>query len=395
MPPDNRSSGREGRALLGYVRLSPTASIVIVVTDPRLPAFADGCVTNIVPYLLAHSRETAELPAKIGDASQSVLFVLDGLGWDQLQDRLHLAPTLASMDGGKITTVAPSTTAAALTSITTTLSPAEHGVVGYRMRVDGSVLNTLRWWDDDNGDARRRMPPDLIQGYEPFRGEDVPVVTKSEFNRTGFTQVHLRGGRLRGYRTPAVLISRTAQLLRDGEPFVYTYWDGVDKVSHEFGFGAEFDAEIAFADRMVADLIAAVPSGTQVVITADHGQVDCRNGLVEMSSEVHSLTTGLSGEGRFRWLHTDPSKVDALAQLCDDLYGHQAWVRTIDQILDEKWFGPSMTPQIQDRLGQVALCPFEPIAYSDPADTGPFQLVGRHGSLTDDEMLVPLLVAHV
>lgn len=368
-------------------------SILSSVTNPRLPAFGEGCVTDLVPYLLASGRGTATLPTQIGTAPQSVLFVLDGLGWDQLQDRLHLAPTLAAMTGGSITTVAPSTTAAALTSITTTLSPGEHGLIGYRMRIDGSVLNALRWADDNIGDARQTTPPELVQPYEPFQGEAVPVVTKSDFNRSGFTRAHLRGGRLTGYRTPAVLVARSAQLLRDGEKFVYTYWDGVDKVSHEFGFGDEFDAEVRFADRLVADLLAAVPSGTQVVVTADHGQVDCRDGLIELSDEVGKIATGLSGEGRFRWLHVDKEKIDELVAVCNQQYGHQAWVRTIEQILDEHWFGPSVNPEVVDRLGQVALCPFEPIAYADPADSGPFELVGRHGSLTDAEMLVPLLTA--
>ena len=43
-------------------------------------------------------------------------------------------------------------------------------------------------------------------------------------------------------------------------------------------------------------------------------------------------------------------------------------------------------------LGDVALVAREPVAFDDPADTGPFQLVSRHGSLTSAEMLVPLLV---
>jgi hypothetical protein len=33
------------------------------------------------------------------------------------------------------------------------------------------------------------------------------------------------------------------------------------------------------------------------------------------------------------------------------------------------------------------------IAFVDPADTGPFKLIARHGSLTAAEMLVPLLAA--
>ena len=44
-----------------------------------------------------------------------------------------------------------------------------------------------------------------------------------------------------------------------------------------------------------------------------------------------------------------------------------------------------------DRLGDVALLPFEPIAFMDPADTGENRLASRHGSLTTDEMLVPLV----
>ena len=47
------------------------------------------------------------------------------------------------MEGGAITTVAPSTTATALTSIATGLAPAQHGIVGYRMLVDDDVLNVL------------------------------------------------------------------------------------------------------------------------------------------------------------------------------------------------------------------------------------------------------------
>ncbi len=44
------------------------------------------------------------------------------------------------------------------------------------------------------------------------------------------------------------------------------------------------------------------------------------------------------------------------------------------------------------RLGDVALIPHGPIAFIDPADTGESRLQSRHGSLTSDEMLVPLVV---
>jgi predicted AlkP superfamily pyrophosphatase or phosphodiesterase len=322
-----------------------------------------------------------------------LLLVLDGLGWDQLQERRDLAPTLAAMAGGPITTVAPSTTAAALTSITTGLAPSEHGIVGYRMMVDDQVLNSLRWGTDLTPDARAVIPPAMIQPYQPFLGEPLPLVTKAEFRRSGFTQAHLRGGTMVGYRTPAIMVHEAARVLAEGAPAVYVYYDGIDKVAHEYGLGAAYDAELRFADRLVADILSAAPTGTSVLVTADHGQVDCERGTVPIADDVLELTERLSGEGRFRWLHAAAGRAAELAVAAESFHSRRAWVRTIDQMIDEHWFGPSMDADVRDRLGDVALIPFDPIAYSDPHDSGPFELIGRHGSLTSAEMLVPCLGA--
>jgi hypothetical protein len=39
----------------------------------------------------------------------------------------------------------------------------------------------------------------------------------------------------------------------------------------------------------------------------------------------------------------------------------------------------------------VALVARRDVAFHDPQDTGPYELIGRHGSLTSAEMRVPLL----
>ena len=64
---------------------------------------------------------------------------------------------------------------------------------------------------------------------------------------------------------------------------------------------------------------------------------------------------------------------------------------TKEQVIDEHWFGPSIAAPIAARLGDVALVPFAPVSFHDPADSGPFALICRHGSLTPAEVLVPLL----
>ena len=244
-------------------------------------------------------------------ARQVVLLLLDGLGWEQLQARAAIAPTLATMPGSAITTVAPSTTASALTSITTGLTPGEHGLVGYRMELAGEVLNVLRW-HGDRGDLRRKFAPAETQPFEPFMGERVAVVSKAELESTAFTEAHLRGTEQVGWRTASSLPLIVGQHLRRGDRLVYAYYDGIDKIAHERGFGEFYDAELRAADRMVADLLAVLPRGAVLLVTADHGQVDVGDRIVTPHADVLRFTRDLSGEGRFRWLHAKPGAADDL-----------------------------------------------------------------------------------
>src|SRR5690349_14381660 len=110
----------------------------VVAEHPVLPDYEGDCACNVVPALLRGSAP-AWLPAPAVGARQVVLLVLDGLGWEQLQANADVAPTLAGMQGHAIRTVAPSTTATALTSIATGLTPAEHGIIGYRIYLHGDV----------------------------------------------------------------------------------------------------------------------------------------------------------------------------------------------------------------------------------------------------------------
>jgi hypothetical protein len=127
------------------------------------------------------------------------------------------------------------------------------------------------------------------------------------------------------------------------------------------------------------------------VVTADHGQVNVGNSVVVLGPEIMEGLTLISGEGRFRWLHTRPGAIDDVVDAAVQLHGDVAWIRTKAQVIAEGWLGGVPSPEIAARLGDVALIPFEPIAFLDPADTGELRLAARHGSLTPDEMLVPLL----
>jgi predicted AlkP superfamily pyrophosphatase or phosphodiesterase len=358
--------------------------------QPLIPDYAGACISNVVSAMLGPDEPPAWLPGEAVGASRSVLLVLDGVGWEQLRARPHVAPNLCAMAGGPIDSVCPTTTATALTSITTGLTPGEHGVVGYRMAVDSDVLNVLRWTVDGR-DVRDSIPPEKLQHHEPFLSERPAIVTRAEFQTSGFTRAHLEGIRFNGFRVLSTMVTEIVRLLREHEPFVYAYYDGLDKVSHEYGLGEHYDAELAALDQLVANLGRLLPPDTALVVTADHGQVEVGDNVVHLHPDLVPHLAMQSGEGRFRWLHARPGRSGDLLEAARARHGDTGWVVSRDQVIDEGWFGPVVTEAARASLGDVALVARDDVAYFDAKDTGPYVLVGRHGSMTSAEVLVPLL----
>jgi hypothetical protein len=83
--------------------------------------------------------------------------------------------------------------------------------------------------------------------------------------------------------------------------------------------------------------------------------------------------------------------LDDVVAGAEEAFGDVAWVRTKAQIIAEGWLGGVPSAAVSSRMGDVVLAPYAPTAFMDPSDTGELRLAARHGSLTPDEMLVPLL----
>ncbi len=357
-------------------------------SPPVRSAYDGAGLSNLVAALLG-AADAAWLPAPVRDARTVVVLVVDGLGWDAITDRRERMPELAALTGGPITTVVPSTTASALTSITTGRPPAEHGVIGFRVLVDQIVLNVLSW-QASNG--RRPPEPFTVQRHPPFFGREIDVVTKTEFARTGFTEAHLRGTRFHGWKAVSSLVERCRLLAVAGTPFVYAYYDGVDAVAHAHGLHDGFyDRELRAADRLVGDLLDALPDDAALVVVSDHGQVHVGpEGWRDLDGVAGLFERG-SGDGRFRYLHANRGAAGDLLATATGLYGDDAWVFGREQLLDEGWLGPVASPATRRRVGDVVLAARSPVAFIDPALPREAGLISAHGSLTSAEMLVPLL----
>lgn len=361
------------------------------LSEPVLPAFGRGCLTELIPALLEPGSVSADfLPGNVIEARAVVVVLFDGMGWLQLRERERLAPTLSDMSGGPITTVAPSTTVTALTSLSTGVPPGTHGMIGYRMAFPEGLLNALRW-TTPSGDARNRIVPESIQTVPAFRDQRCPVVMNSKFAESGFSRAHLRGTRMSGFEQLSSLVVEVRRLVAANESFVYAYHDGLDRVGHEFGLGEHYDAELHCCDRMVGDLLTVLPRDTAVVVTADHGLVDCSKGATSIDPRVRSLARGESGEARFRWLHARPGSERDLLAAAREIHSNHAWIHPVDEIVEQGWFGPELRAEARARLGDVALVAKGNHALLHPSDPTPATLKGRHGSLTAAEMLVPAL----
>jgi len=353
-----------------------------------LPALGGACVANLVPALLG-TADRSWLPEPAQSAEHVVLLVLDGLGWAAVEEHAAIMPGLSAFDGGSITTVAPSTTATALTSIATGLAPAQHGIVGYRMVVGRDVLNVLRWSVHGGG-----RPPDPfdVQRHTSFVGREVPVVTRAEFRTTGFTQAHLRGARFVGWHTTATLVEHCVRCVDEGAPLVYAYYPGVDTVAHEFGLrDRTYRRELADTDRLVRELVDALPPSAALLVTSDHGQVHLdRDAWIELP-DVAARSVAMAGDGRFRYCYARRGDGRALVELAREAVGERGWVWSRSELLDEGLLGAGATGSIPGRVGDVVIAAREPVAFVDPALPNERQLRSGHGSLTPDEMLVPLV----
>ena len=357
---------------------------------PYIPEYGGANVCGIIPGLLGGADLPDWMPPAVADASAVVVLVLDGLGWRQLEQRANVAPVLNSLAGGPISTVAPSTTATALSSIATGLTPAEHGILGYRMLMRGAVTNMLRWATDE-GVRRHDVSPREFQPARAFCGQRVPYVTSQELIGSSFSDAHLFGGVAHGYRALSSLPVVVSELVRSGATFVHAYYAGVDKIAHERGFGEFYDAELACADRMVDDVLNRLPRDAVVLVTADHGQVEVGDRLLYPSDDLLRLIELQSGEGRMRWMHARPGAEAELFEAACEEFGGVAWVRRRSEAIAEGWFGPHFPAPMNGRLGDVVIAPFAPVSLFEEADSGPFNLICRHGSLTEDEVLVPLI----
>lgn len=371
--------------------------------DPAVPHLADVAPSVLAAMGVAGFEPRIRLPA---DVAGACVLLIDGLGAELLDAHAADAPVLAGLRGRTLQVGFPSTTAAGLAAVGTGRRSGEHGMVGMSFRLpDIGVINALRWrphpWGED---LRDRIAPEKVQPNATVferaasTGVAVSVISGAQFTGSGLTRAVLRGGRYIGVQALGDLAAMVRTAIAD-RGFCYGYHADLDLVGHLYGPGsAAWRLQLRQVDRLVESIVEELPSGGLLAVVADHGMVTLdETDVVDVDAieSLHSGVDAVGGEVRARHLYTRTGALQDVLDAWREILGDRAWVVSREDAIAAGWFGDRVADDVRPRIGDVVAAAQRSSGLLrrtvEPVESA---LVGQHGSLTEAELTVPLLIAH-
>ena len=417
----------------------PEALLERLRSRGALPPSYDGRgLVNIPATVLeAFGARTADDPPPLADLDPSLLdgvrqivvVLADGLGTWQFERFCDdgVTPFLSRVreraqrrDAAQLleaTTVFPSTTAAAITTMHTARTPQEHGNIAYFVWLEEfeQVTQMLRWgagitrrgsyFDSPKLDPAKYRKVPSIHGRLRERGVVPHVIEPEMFRTEAMTRMHAPEATYVGYVLATTMGVRLRELVETrghGSPptYVYAYWSGVDTASHLYGpMSGEAAAEAASLDLNLARALGdRRPGDTLVILTADHGHAFTDpDKVIDLlgDGELRALLRNpIAGEPRLAFLHTDhPALVRQHLE--------ERWPRTFelldrDELIAAGAFGRGDPALARRRIGEVcAMLTSDRGARIMKVDGQDFRHRGQHGGMTPDEMRIPILAWRV
>lgn len=397
------------------------------------PAYAEGTFADVPTSALAKLNGEFEdtLPERAfagvdTGAEHVVVLVLDGLGWDQWARDRREAPFLQTLtEQGRVTpltSIYPSETAAAITTLHTGVKPIEHGLLGwhaYLREIDESVF-TLPFETRDGDPVTDEHPDagaDLL-----YKADSLSVPAEAAGIDTYGLQPasHVESVYTKSTYGPATLLTYDslpsfAVSLRHhiesttGPAYTVAYVPHIDTVAHRVGTEADaYRATVSaighVLERELVDrLDPETAAETLLLTTADHGHLDTGpHTRVDLEADLGGVAEYLerdpSGEPippqggpRNVQFHVRDGQVPALRKHLETSMPCLTFDR--EEYLDRGLFGPGdPSPAFERRAPDLVAVHLDSAVWDDPEG---LQHVGVHGGLTRAEMLIPLGVARL
>lgn len=412
-----------------------------VISGLVSPAYGGECISNLPDSFFKILGVSHRRPLKIDslygkcESTENLIFILlDGLGYNLIRNSISRdsrvattsskAPTLESFIERSlflpITSVFPSTTSTATTTLHTGLTPLEHGILGYTMYLQevGAVAEMLRFapliggrgislFDFGNIDPETFLGSETIHEKLANSGIISNLYISKWITDSGLSKLTNRGARLFPHVAASDMLVRLRRNLESGEggspSFHFAYFASPDTVAHVRGpFSEEYSAEVdALFYQLERDLIERLPVSvakkTSLIISADHGLVNVSSkDVIDMRD--HSGLRGLlklppTGDSRAVFLHAKEGAAESIRRYFDRHLRGKFHVMDSKELLVKGLLGLGiMNPHVQDRIGTLAAVPLGLNAL-DNSDIDPRRepMPGRHGGMSEDEMLVPLV----
>ncbi len=393
-----------------------------------LPAYHGLSILNLSASLLAWlGAEKAKHPAlKLPEldrlaegADRVVVCLIDAVSHHRFREWIRGQELDAHFERAllaPLTSVTPSSTTAALTSIWTATSPAEHGILGFELflREYGLIANMIA---HTPAGFSGRSGSLAAAGFQPQAFLTVPTLSARLVDAdvevvaflpktlvgSGLSEMHLGEASRHGYGSLDSLWRQVRELL-ERDParrrFIWVYHDRFDALSHHEGPDSPVvqTAFQGFAGALrtafFASLSPAARKKTLFLLLADHGQIGTRpdphydlKGHPSFRRRLHMDPTG---ELRLSYLYVRPGQTEAVAEYVQRTWPGGFRLLHAAAALDDGLFGPGQpAPQTLDRIGDRILLPAGDGYLWWAAKENP--LYGMHGGLSPEEMLVPLL----
>lgn len=317
-----------------------------------------------------------------------VVMLFDGMGVKILDKHKDSAPFLRAHLLRPICSVFPPTTTAATTSIESGLEPCEHGWLGWAMyfkEIDKNVClftNTVFGTEDVAADypvAKRALPFDTLQTKIRNAGKQAYFVSQHSDIKTN------------GVHDTCNIVKKLCK--KDGEKYIYTYWNQPDHDMHDFG---TCDERVAKQIRLINDEVEKLCrklEDTLVVVTADHGLVDVEwKSLCDYPEIADTLEREPSVEPRALSFFVKKGREKDFENAFEKAFGKEYILFTHAEVVEDGLFGKgNANARFEDFVGDYfAVATSNTCITPGPIDEQPF--VGMHAGASEDEILVPFIV---
>ncbi|MCG6897264.1 MAG: alkaline phosphatase family protein [Thiocapsa sp.] len=381
------------------------------------PDYLGGSIVNLMSSIIRARGGRSEYPDlrelaadTLAGVTNLVLLIIDGLGADWLAARSP-GGMLSRAQRATLTSVFPSTTAAAIPTFLTGDAPLQHGLTGWHTYLGelACVMTVLPGRPRFGGVPYRQAGIDPVKlfGNRPVFDRIATrgiLIAPDSIARSDFNLAHRGRGVLVAYQGLRDMFRRTARILRGRrrtrqEPkYLYLYWPRLDSIGHEQGMGSPAaQAHLLEIEAALATFMLEIAgTDTLLLVSADHGHLDTVScdviDLADHPGLAGTLLLPLCGEPRAAFCYVRAGHGGEFTDYCRDVLADRVDVFPSRQLIEEGLFGSGRPhPRFTERIGDYCMVPKDRCVIRQwlPFER-PYQQVGVHGGLTRDELLVPL-----